>query len=69
MKTVTVQDPPTTNPVWLTDRQGAARYQMSRSTWWRMVKEGRLPKPVKLGPGITRWRLADLQQWEAGVQS
>jgi prophage regulatory protein len=26
---------------------------VSRSTWWAGVKNGRYPKPVKLGPRIT----------------
>lgn len=54
-------------PVFLTDKQAASRYGISRPTIWRWVNEGRFPAPVKLGPGITRWRLADLLQWEAGV--
>jgi len=30
---------------------------MSKSTWWAGVKSGRYPKPVKLGPRITSWRV------------
>ena len=33
---------------------------MSRSTWWAGVKDGRYPKPVKLGPRITAWRTSDI---------
>jgi prophage regulatory protein len=35
---------------------------VSRSTWWAGVKSGRFPPPVKLGPRITAWRDADIQQ-------
>jgi prophage regulatory protein len=35
---------------------------VSRSTWWAGVRSGRFPKPVKLGPRITAWRDADIQQ-------
>lgn len=28
---------------------------VSKSTWWQGVKEGRYPKPVKLGPKTTAW--------------
>jgi prophage regulatory protein len=35
---------------------------VSRSTWWAGVKSGRFPAPVKLGPRITAWRDADIQQ-------
>lgn len=34
---------------------------VSRSTWWAGVKEGRYPKPVKLGPRITAWRVEDIR--------
>ncbi|MBM4230765.1 MAG: AlpA family phage regulatory protein [Gammaproteobacteria bacterium] len=40
------------------------RYQISANTVWRWVREGRFPKPVKLGPGVTAWRLSDLERWE-----
>jgi prophage regulatory protein len=34
---------------------------VSKSTWWAGVKCGRYPKPVKLGPRITAWRVEDIQ--------
>ena len=34
---------------------------VSRSTWWAGVKTGRFPAPVKLGPGITAWRVQDIR--------
>ena len=33
---------------------------ISRSSWWAGVKDGRFPKPVKLGPRITAWRVEDI---------
>lgn len=33
---------------------------VSKSTWWQGVKEGRFPKPVKLGPRTTAWRVEDI---------
>jgi prophage regulatory protein len=33
---------------------------VSKSTWWAGVASGRYPKPVKLGPRITAWRVRDL---------
>jgi prophage regulatory protein len=35
---------------------------ISRSTWWAGVKSGRYPKPEKLGPRITVWRVKDIQK-------
>lgn len=41
---------------------------VSRSTWWQGVKDGRFPKPLKLGPKITVWRVEDIRRLiEAGI--
>lgn len=34
---------------------------VSTSTWWAGVRSGRYPKPVKLGPRITAWRVEDIR--------
>lgn len=36
-------------------------YPVSRSTWWEGVRSGRYPRPVKLGPRITAWRVEDIR--------
>lgn len=42
---------------------------VSASTWWEGVKDGRFPKPIKLGKGTTVWRAADIQDLiENGVK-
>lgn len=46
------------------DTEIAARYGISRNTVWRWAKEGRLPSPVRIGPGVTRWRLDDVEKFE-----
>lgn len=33
---------------------------ISKSTWWAGVKAGRFPKPIKLGPRTTAWRVEDI---------
>jgi len=35
---------------------------IAKSTWWKGVKEGRFPKPIKLGPRTTAWRVEDIRQ-------
>ena len=43
---------------------------VSRSTWWAGIKDGRYPKPVKLGFRISAWRVEDLRALiERGVSS
>ena len=39
-----------------------AAYPIGRSTWWAGVKSGRFPRPVKLGPRTTAWRVEDIRQ-------
>ena len=34
---------------------------VSKSTWWQGVKDGRFPKPTKLGPRTTVWRAEDIR--------
>ena len=49
----------------LSDSQIAQRYAVHRCTVWRWTREDEgFPKPVKI-MGSTRWKLADLEIWEA----
>ena len=34
---------------------------VSKSTWWNGCKSGKYPKPVKLGPRTTAWRVSDIR--------
>ena len=36
-------------------------FPVSKSTWWAGVKSGRYPRPVKLGPRTTAWRVEDIR--------
>lgn len=36
-------------------------FPISKSAWWAGVKEGRFPKPVKLGPKTSAWRVQDIR--------
>ncbi len=42
-------------------RQVLAIIPVSRSAWWAGVKTGRYPKPIKLGPKTTCWRVSDIR--------
>lgn len=51
---------------YLSDTKVAGRYDVHRSTPWRWLKtDPRFPAPFTLSPGCTRWRLSDLEEWEA----
>jgi predicted DNA-binding transcriptional regulator AlpA len=49
---------------YIPDTTIARRYGVSRATVWRWVKNGQLPAAVKLSPGCTRWKLAEIEAWE-----
>ena len=35
-------------------------FPVGKSSWWRGIKEGRYPKPVKIAPRTSAWRAADI---------
>lgn len=49
---------------YLSDKGISDRYAVCRQTIWRWVRNGQFPSPVKIN-GATRWKLADLERWEA----
>lgn len=34
---------------------------LKKSAWWDGVRAGHFPKPVKLGPRVTAWRVEDIR--------
>ena len=44
-----------------------AIYPVSKSSWWLGVKSGRYPRPVKLSPRCTAWRVEDIRALIASV--
>ena len=34
---------------------------VGKSSWWVGVRSGKYPKPVKLGPRTTAWRVEDIR--------
>ena len=35
---------------------------VSKTTWWKGVREGRFPKPVRLSGRTTAWRAEDIRK-------
>ncbi|WP_284047786.1 helix-turn-helix transcriptional regulator [Halomonas gemina] len=52
-------------PLYLKVSRVAAREDVSIPTIWRWVRIGHFPQPVELGHNTTRWRLSDIEAWEA----
>lgn len=42
------------------DKELAQILGISRATVWRWASEGIIPKPIKITPGTTRWKLSDI---------
>jgi len=41
---------------------------VSKSTWWKGVKDGRFPKPIIISLRITVWRVEDIRRFiESGI--
>ena len=52
--------------IFLSDAQIAARYGVHRKTPWRWAKsDPTFPKPIAITPGCTRWKLSEIEAWEA----
>lgn len=41
------------------------RFDVHEKTIWAWARINAFPKPIKLTHGATRWRLADVEAWEA----
>lgn len=39
------------------------RLKISRSTIWSWCKQGKFPKPIKLGENCTAWNSKDIDKW------
>lgn len=42
-------------------------FPVGRSTWWAGVKSGRFPRPVKLSPRCTAWKVEDIRSLIEGA--
>ena len=51
--------------LYLTDIQIAERFGISRNSVWRLARTGELPSPINLFRATTRWRLSDIESFEA----
>lgn len=54
--------------IYISDTQAAARFSVSRATIWRWTQHGKFPKPFKLSPGCSRWKLSDIENWEVNKE-
>jgi predicted DNA-binding transcriptional regulator AlpA len=68
MNTDTAASPMLANgglPILLTAEAAAEQLGVSRTTFWKLHAQGRVPRPVRLSDRCVRWRSAELQAWAA----
>lgn len=51
--------------LYLSVKQVAARFHVSKDTIWRWRRECGFPPPIKLGGNTSRWRLSHIEEWES----
>ncbi len=55
--------------MYLTDKQVANRFNVTRHTIWRWHREmPAFPRAIILSPGCTRWKLSEIEGWEADAK-
>ena len=42
---------------------------VSRSTWWQWVRDGKAPKPVRIGPRCVAWRASEIRVFLDGLKA
>ena len=42
----------------------ANRYGITAATVWSWINQGKIPQPLRLTAGTSRWAVRDLEQWE-----
>lgn len=53
----------TTNFRLLSWRALQPRIGISRTTWWRMIRDKRAPRPIQISPGRVAWLESDIIAW------
>ena len=54
----------TSNPTFIAMPALSERIDRSKSSIYRWVLEGRFPKPIRIGPRASAWRITDIEAWE-----
>lgn len=45
----------------------SGRLPFSPNSIWRLSRQGKFPKPVRLSEAVTAWRLEDIEAWEKSL--
>ena len=58
-------EPPSLQVLAVPAEKAARLLGISRSQWWKLHSQGKIPPPVRLGTKTPRWNVAELQAWLA----
>lgn len=42
---------------------------LSRATIYRLIKAGKFPRPLSIGPGAVRWRQSEVIAWQQSLSA
>lgn len=56
-----IQTPSTQHSGFLRLEQVLQLIPVSKATWWNGCRSGQFPKPYKLAPRVTAWKMSDIQ--------
>jgi predicted DNA-binding transcriptional regulator AlpA len=62
---MTLHSPTTPDQGYVTAAWVKKRFSIANSTLYAWIGSGRLPPPVKIGPRAVRFRLSDIEAFEA----
>ncbi|MFA7647300.1 MAG: AlpA family phage regulatory protein [Phenylobacterium sp.] len=42
---------------------------LGRTTWWRLIRAGKAPRPIRISPGRVAWLESDILEWISEKQN
>lgn len=39
---------------------------LGRTTWWRLIRAGQAPRPIRISPGRVAWLESEILEWIDG---
>lgn len=54
---------------YLTEKEVAVHFNVSPDSIRRWIRQGKFPKPLRIGTGTSRWRRKDIEAYEATLSA
>ena len=59
---------PNPRPTLLRCRDVQRMLALSKSSIYAMIRDGKFPRPIRLGPRAVRWRADEIAEWTEGCE-